>query len=245
LLQGRGLTKRFGGLTAVNGVDIDVNEGEIVGLIGPNGSGKTTLFNLVAGFHPADAGSLRFRGEDIAGLPPDQVCHRGIGRTFQLSRPFSGMDVAHNLVVAVLYGNAGMRHVGQARAEARRLLDYLGLGEVAAAPVSRLTLAQRKRLEIGRALATHPRLLLLDEAMAGLGAAEVRWAIDLLRRLRQDMGLTLVIVEHVMQVIMGICDRVVVLSSGVRIADGRPEEVARDPKVVQAYLGRGRVTSEK
>ena len=237
MLAAKGLTKRFGGLVAVNELDLEVRQGEIVGLIGPNGSGKTTLFNLIAGFHRPDGGSLSFEGQDIAGWTPDQVCRRGIGRTFQLSRPFHGLDVAHNLVVAVLYGNAGIGSVRAAEAEAERLLDYLDLGKLSRQPVSRLTLAQRKRLEIGRALATRPKLLLLDESMAGLNATEVAGAIELLRRLRQDLGLTLIIVEHLMQIIMGLSERIVVLDAGLKIAEGKPEQVAHHPHVIQAYLG--------
>jgi branched-chain amino acid transport system ATP-binding protein len=237
MLEGSGITKRFGGLVAVDAVDLTVGEGEIVGLIGPNGSGKTTLFNCIAGAYRPDAGRLAFRGHSLVGRSPDSVCRLGIARTFQLSRAFVDLSVAQNVAVGVLYGNAGVRGVGAATAEARRLLGYVGLGELADAPVGRLTLAQRKRLELARALATRPQLLLLDESMAGLNAVEIAAAVELLRRVRAELALTLVIVEHVMAVIMGLCDRVMVLDAGRKIADGPPQEVAHAPAVMAAYLG--------
>ena len=237
MLECVGLTKRFGGLVAVDRVDLQIAEGEILGLIGPNGSGKTTLFNCIAGFYRPDAGQLRFRGASLIGLTPDRVCHRGIGRTFQLARPFPDMSVAQNLVVGALYGNTGLRGVGAALAEARRLLELVGLDHVADEPAARLTLSQRKRLELGRALATRPQVLLLDEGMAGLNPAELRDAVDLLRRIRVELGLTLVVVEHMMEVIVSLCERVVVMNQGRKIAEGRPDAVAHQPEVVEAYLG--------
>jgi branched-chain amino acid transport system ATP-binding protein len=237
MLVGRGVTKRFGGLTAVDAVDLAVAEGEIVGLIGPNGSGKTTLFNCIAGFYRPDAGTLTFRDRPLVGRAPDEVCRLGIARTFQLSRPFAAMTVVQNVAVGVLYGNAALGSIGVATAEARRLLAYVSLGDVADAPAAGIPLAQRKRLEVARALATRPQLLLLDESMAGLNPVEIEAAVRLLRRLRTELGLTLVIVEHMMQVIMGLCDRVIVLDAGRKIAEGRPVEVAREPTVLQAYLG--------
>ncbi|HLI25475.1 MAG TPA: ABC transporter ATP-binding protein [Chloroflexota bacterium] len=237
MLEGSGVTKRFGGLVAVDAVDLVVHEGEIVGLIGPNGSGKTTLFNCIAGYYRPDAGRLTFRGHSLVGRPPDAICRLGIARTFQLTRAFADLSVAQNVAVGVLYGRAGINRVGPALAEARRLLDYVGLGAMADVRVGALTLAQRKRLELARALATRPRLLLLDESLAGLNPAEIAAAVELLRRLRTELGLTLLIVEHLMQVIMGLCDRVLVLDAGRKIADGPPEAVAQEPAVRQAYLG--------
>jgi branched-chain amino acid transport system ATP-binding protein len=237
MLECVGLTKRFGGLVALQRVDLQVNEGDIVGLIGPNGSGKTTLFNCIAGFYRPDAGQLTFCGQSLVGRAPEQVCHLGIARTFQLARPFADMSVAQNLVVGALYGNTGLRGVGAALAEARRLLELVGLERVADQPAGRLTLSQRKRLELGRALATRPRVLLLDEGMAGLNPAELREALELLRRIRLELGLTLVVVEHMMEVIVSLCERVVVMNGGRKIAEGRPEEVAHQPEVVEAYLG--------
>jgi branched-chain amino acid transport system ATP-binding protein len=237
MLESVGLTKRFGGVVALDGVELAVREGEIVGLIGPNGSGKTTLFNCIAGYCRPEAGRLTFRGQSLVGRAPHAICRLGIARTFQLSRSFVDLTVVQNVAVGVLYGNAGFNSVGAATAEARRLLDYVSLGEQADARVGALTLAQRKRLEVARALATRPALLLLDESLAGLNPAEVTGAVEVLRRIRLDLGLTLVIVEHLMQVIMGLCDRVVVLDAGRKIADGPPDAVAREPAVRQAYLG--------
>jgi branched-chain amino acid transport system ATP-binding protein len=239
MLECVGLTKRFGGLVALNRVDLRIDEGEIVGLIGPNGSGKTTLFNCIAGFYRPDAGQLTYRGQSLVGRTPEQICHLGIARTFQLARPFSDMSVAKNLVVGALYGGSrtGMRGVGAALAEAHRLLELVGLEHVADQPAARLTLSQRKRLELGRALATRPRVLLLDEGMAGLNPAELHDALDLLRRIRVELGLTLVVVEHMMEVIVSLCERVVVMNQGRKIAEGRPETVAHQPEVVEAYLG--------
>lgn len=237
MLVGNGLTKRFGGIVAVRNVDLTIDQGEIVGLIGPNGSGKTTLFNLIGGVYKPDAGELVFCGRPITGQSPDQMCRAGIARTFQLARPFHDMSVVDNVVVAVLYGNARVGSVSQAKVQAQRVLEDVGLRDVGSEPVSRLTLVQRKRLEIARALATQPRLLLLDESMAGLNAGETANAVALLRELRSRYELTLLIVEHVMDVIMGLCQRMVVLSSGVKIADGAPAEVVNDAEVVAAYLG--------
>jgi branched-chain amino acid transport system ATP-binding protein len=237
VLEGAGVTKRFGGLVAVDAVDLNIREGETVGLIGPNGSGKTTLFNCIAGFHRPDAGSLTFRGTPLLGKSPHEVCHLGIARTFQLSRPFPHLTVAQNLVVAILYGNTGVDRVSAAAAEARRLLAYVGLDARLNEPAGRLMLAERKRLELARALATRPRLLLLDESLAGLNMAEMQTAMELLRRIRDELGLTLVIIEHIMQAVMGLCNRVIVLNNGRKIAEGPPSQVAEEPRVIKAYLG--------
>ena len=233
LLQVERLTKRFGGLTANEDVTFTVGEGEIAGLIGPNGAGKTTVFNSLAGFFAPSAGSIRFRGQEIAGLPPEAVAARGVARTFQIVRIFKGMTVLENVMVGALLRH---RAVPEAAARAREELRFTGLERRAADPAGRLTVAEQKRLEVTRALATEPRLLLLDEVMAGLTASEVQEAVEMVRRVR-DRGIACVVVEHVMEGIMPIADRMLVLERGRLIADGPPQAIANDPAVIAAYLG--------
>ncbi len=233
LLQVERLTKRFGGLTANEDVTFTVGEGEIAGLIGPNGAGKTTVFNSLAGFFAPSAGSIRFRGQEIAGLPPEAVAARGVARTFQIVRIFKGMTVLENVMVGALLRH---RAVPEAAARAREALRFTGLERRAADPAGRLTVAEQKRLEVTRALATEPRLLLLDEVMAGLTASEVQEAVEMVRRIR-DRGIACVVVEHVMEGIMPIADRMLVLERGRLIADGPPQAIANDPAVIAAYLG--------
>jgi branched-chain amino acid transport system ATP-binding protein len=233
LLEVERLTKRFGGLTANEDVSFGVREAEIVGLIGPNGAGKTTVFNSLAGFFAPSAGSIRLAGEELAGRPPEHVAARGVARTFQIVRIFKGMTVLENVLVGALLRH---RSVPQARARAREALSFTGLDRRAAEPAGQLTVAEQKRLEVTRALATEPRLLLLDEVMAGLTAAEVQEAVGLIRRI-QARGVACVVVEHVMEGIMPIADRVLVLERGRLIADGPPKAIASDPAVVAAYLG--------
>jgi branched-chain amino acid transport system ATP-binding protein len=227
------LTKRFGGLTANEDVSFTVRAGEIVGLIGPNGAGKTTVFNALAGFFPPSAGSIRLDGEEIAGRPPEHVAARGVARTFQIVRVFKSMTVLENVLVGALLRH---RAVPAAEAKAREALAFTGLSRRAAAPAGKLTVAEQKRLEVSRALATEPRLLLLDEVMAGLTQAEVQDAVDLVKRI-QARGVACVVVEHVMEGIMPIADRMLVLERGRLIADGPPRAIATDPAVVAAYLG--------
>jgi branched-chain amino acid transport system ATP-binding protein len=232
-LSVRGLRKDFGGVRAVDGVSFEVPEGTILGLIGPNGAGKTTLFNLISGYLRPTHGSVHVFGEDVTGLAPFALARRGLTRTFQIVRPFPRLSVLENVMVgALLHEHA----VTPAEDDARRVLELLGMERLAELPASSLTLASRKRLEIAKALALRPRLLLLDEVVSGLTATEVAATIEIVRGIRKS-GVTIVIVEHILHVIMGLCDHVVVLDHGKKLAEGTPVEVAADRQVVAAYLG--------
>ncbi|HVU41923.1 MAG TPA: ABC transporter ATP-binding protein [Xanthobacteraceae bacterium] len=234
------LSKRFRGLVAVDGVSFAVPEGAIFAVIGPNGAGKTTLFNMIAGAIPPDSGTVSFAGEDITGLAPDVVCRRGIARTFQLVRPFPALSVEDNVIVGALL----RRHdVGAARVRAHELLLRFDLFDRRHYPASSLTLPDRKRLEVMRALATEPKLLLLDEVVAGLRPTEVDRLVGVLRELNRDSGLTILLIEHVMRAVMALASRVLVLDHGVAIAEGEPREVVRDPAVVQSYLGQSEINA--
>lgn len=238
ILQVDGVTKRFGGLTVLRSVRFDVPEGSIIGLIGPNGSGKTTMFNVITGYLQPEAGRVVFQGGTITGWQPHQIARAGIARTFQLVRPFAGLSTTDNVATAVLYGR-GERNVAAARREARRWLAFAGLANALDAPVASLTLAGKKRLELARALATGPNLLLLDEVFAGLNPAECDRAVDLVRRIRDELGLTVLLVEHVIKVVMHLCERVVVLGFGETIAEGLPASIQAHPDVRRVYLGEG------
>ncbi len=234
LLEVIEVTKNFGGLTANDRISFAVNEGEIVGLIGPNGAGKTTLFNCITKYHVPNSGRIEFRGQDITRLSPDQICHKGIVRTFQIMRNFEGMTVLENVLVGALCRAHG---VEEGREAALDVLAFTGLSDKKHVSASELTVPDRKRVEVARALATKPALLLLDEAMAGLTPTETAEAVQLVDAIR-NRGVTVLMVEHVMEVIMPISDRVVVLDYGQKIAEGPPEEIAQNEQVIDAYLGR-------
>ncbi len=233
LLTLDGVSKRFRGLVAVDQVSLAVPQGAIFAVIGPNGAGKTTLFNMIAGAMAPDAGSIRFAGKEVQGLPADAVCRRGIARTFQIVRPFPALSVEDNVVIGALLHR---RSVDDARAQTRLLLARLELFDKRHRIASTLTLPDRKRLEVARALATEPQLLLLDEVMAGLRPTETDRMVAILQSLNRD-GVTILLIEHVMRAVMALASRVLVLDHGVAIAEGAPETVVRDPAVVQSYLG--------
>ena len=234
LLELTGVSKRFRGLLAVDGVSFVVPQGAIVGLIGPNGAGKTTIFNLIAGVYRPDGGRILFEGRDIGGLQTNVLCHAGIARTFQIARPFGALSVLENTMVGAFRVNAG---TDAAEARARTVLERLSLAEKANVPAHGLTLPERRRLEVARALATEPRLLLLDEAMAGLRPVEVDAMVGTLAALARESGLTILLTEHVMRAVMALSHHIVVVHHGQKICEGTPEYVAADPRVIECYFG--------
>jgi branched-chain amino acid transport system ATP-binding protein len=236
ILEGEKVSKYFGGLAALSNVNFHIDEGEIVGLIGPNGAGKTTLFNLISGALVTKRGAIKFKDKKITGLKPHQICRLGLARTFQSVKIFANMPVLENVLLGASFGTPTTMSTADAAREATESLEFLELSEVRATPARDLTLANQKRLEVARALATKPELLLLDELMAGLNPTEIAEAMELITKLR-DKGITIFMIEHVMKAIMGICDRIIVLHHGEKIAEGTPQEIASNKKVVEVYLG--------
>ncbi|MBP1698296.1 MAG: transporter ATP-binding protein [Deltaproteobacteria bacterium] len=237
LLEIKALSKSFGGLMALFNLDFEVDEKEIVGLIGPNGSGKTTLFNAIMGSFRCDQGSILFRSQDITGLKPYQVCEKGIARTFQLTKPFNRMSCLENVMVGRSFGKDPACGIKEARREAGDILKFVGLEGKQQVPASALNLIERRRLELARALATRPQLLLLDEIMGGLNPTEIKMAVGLIRQINRS-GVTVVIVEHVVKALLGISERVVVLDAGEKIAEGPPKEIVQNQDVIKAYFGK-------
>lgn len=235
LLQIQNVTKRFGGLIAVDDVSFDIEEGEVLGLIGPNGAGKTTLFNSISGTHIPEEGEITFSGEMIKGLKPHDIARRGLVRTFQIVKPFAGLNVVDNVKVGSFLRNPNSRIAGD---KAREIVEFVGLGDSADRLAKNLTTAGRKRLELARALATEPRLLLLDEVMAGLTPTESREIVEVIQQIKTQYGLTLLVIEHVMQAVMALSDRIAVLHHGQLIAIDTPQVIASDNDVIEAYLGK-------
>jgi len=236
ILEGNAVTKHFGGLAAVSDVDFGVDRGEVVGLIGPNGAGKTTLFNLISGALIPESGTIRFLEHNITGLKPHLICRSGLARTFQSVRVFPHMSAHANVQVAALFGGTDGISAAAANRETVELLEFVGLSDVGAVPAKDLKLPNQKRLEVARAMATKPELLLLDELMAGLNPTEVAESMELVTRIR-DRGITIFMIEHVMKAIMNVCNRIIVLNHGEKIAEGTPQEIATSKMVVEVYLG--------
>jgi branched-chain amino acid transport system ATP-binding protein len=235
LLEAREVSKRFGGLLAVSEVSFTLHEGEILGLIGPNGAGKTTLFNVVNGVYKPDGGSFSFAGQNITGWAPDKLVHQGMARTHQIVKPLNEMTVLENVTVGACFGREYLK-LGAARKVALEVLEQVHMADRANLLAKHLTIAGKKRLEVARALAAKPKLLLLDEVLAGLNPSEITKMLELIRSIR-DGGVSIIMIEHLMQAIMNLSDRVMVLNFGLKISEGKPEEVVRDPAVVEAYLG--------
>jgi branched-chain amino acid transport system ATP-binding protein len=233
LLEAKEITKRFGGLVAVGNLSLSVDEGQILGLIGPNGAGKTTAFNMISGFYKADEGEIIFDGEEITGLRPDQICKLGLTRTFQVVKPFPQLSVLDNVMVGAYNRTNDSK---EAKKKAEEIIEFLGMQEMKGMNAGSLSVAHRKRLEVAKALATDPKIILLDEAMAGLRPTETDEMIELVRQISRQ-GIALLLVEHVMRVIMSLAERIVVIHHGEKIAEGTPQEICQDKAVIDAYLG--------
>lgn len=238
ILRGRGVTKSFDGLAALTDLDFEVREGEIVGLIGQNGAGKTTLINTITGIYKPDRGSITFHGHELTRLGPERIARLGIARTFQIPQPFFTLSVLGNVMVSLVFGSS-VAGIEDADARCRAILDFVGLSGKAALLPQSLTIGELRKLELARALASGARLLLLDEINAGLTSSEMTEAIALIEKLRGS-GIAILVVEHVMRIIMRVCERIIVLHFGKKIAEGTPQEIARDPEVIRAYLGERR-----
>tara|TARA_R110000751_G_scaffold307889_2_gene433782 strand:+ start:112134 stop:112889 length:756 start_codon:yes stop_codon:yes gene_type:complete len=235
ILELKGLTQRFGGLIAVNDVDLSVEAGEIVGLIGPNGAGKTTVVNLITGVFRPSSGTVTFKGRRLDGLKPYQISRMGVARTYQVVQPFPEMSVLENVMAPAIFA-AGAPSKAEAMRAADEAIDFLGLKELRDTLASELTLAERKRLELAKSLAMKPEVLLLDEVNAGLNPAEIEIALEMIRAIAAR-GVTIILIEHLMKVVMSLCSRIVVLHHGAKIAEGKPDEITKNEKVIQAYLG--------
>lgn len=236
IIEVKEVTKDFGGLRALHNISFTLEEGEVLGLIGPNGAGKTTLFNIIAGSFPPSSGSVRFNGEEITFQGPRQICHKGISRTYQLVRPFASLTVYENTLVGLYFGKPKDRKVGSTEKEVYDLLQLTGLLQKANIPAKNLTLVGRKQLEIARALATRPKVLLLDESISGLNPTEIETMMGLIRKI-QSRGITVFMIEHIMKAVMGLSNRVLVLNFGELIAMGTPDQVSKNKDVIGAYLG--------